>query len=96
MRLIDADAAVVRISKIVKNDWLMYEIKEVIKKIPAADVRERKTGKWIVDDNVRDALVWDYKCSECGYEFKSIDGVPYIGDMKFCPNCGARMVNVNV
>lgn len=94
MRLIDADA-MKTVGAIQMADYNSIEsIRAWIDSQPT--VEERRTGKWTVDDNVRDALVWDYKCSECGYEFESIDGVPYISDMKFCPHCGARMVNVDV
>ena len=66
------------------------EIAEQIKKIPSADVVERKRGKWIKDCNV--AFFW--KCSECGayilwrkeeYLLRNED------EPNYCPNCGSRM-----
>ena len=39
-RYIDADSAIVRMSKIVQNDWLAHELKEAIQNIPTADVAE--------------------------------------------------------
>jgi len=81
----------VRISKIVKNDWLMYEIKEVIKKIPTADVKERKTGKWIDEGFYADFFPHHaFCCSECGNHLIEIEMI-----YKYCPFCGARMVNVD-
>lgn len=52
---------------------------------PAADVIERKHGKWkrrIVDNGFNA----DWKCSECGYKVMSD-----FFDFNFCPNCGADM-----
>lgn len=55
-------------------------IRDIIKSSPAADVVERKRGKW------EDVTMgrWIYaKCSVCGtvHDTKT----------KFCPNCGAQM-----
>lgn len=61
-----------------------------INAIPAADVVEVRTGRWILN-TVRDE--WqqfhsDPECSECGFH-------PYYyhdhSVMKYCPNCGAKM-----
>ena len=45
--------------------------------LPAADVVERKTGKWLKS-------AWSIRCSECGYD------MPF-AVRNFCPNCGAKM-----
>ena len=71
------------------NDTLSgYEkayCKEIIKKIPAADVAPVRHGEWIVcgdGDNV------PWMCSHCGkttaHKYKVMYG-------KYCPNCGAKM-----
>ena len=58
---------------------------------PAADVVERKKGKWIENSYLtRSAFgraVWHktYKCSECGSVFGREDD-------KYCYNCGCLMV----
>lgn len=51
------------------------------------ELKERKTGKWVEG----------YKCSECGYS--ALLRVEHDGEvvwenvmMKYCPNCGVRMV----
>ena len=44
---------------------------------PAADVVERKVGKWLKS-------AWSIRCSECGYD------MPF-AVRNFCPNCGAQM-----
>ena len=48
---------------------------------PAADVVERKKGKWIFDGDC-------YKCNKCGavYSWWADSQVS-----NYCPNCGARM-----
>lgn len=59
--------------------------------------QESKTGHWILTD-IEDYRVWYCNCSECGK-----DPQDYIGGSedwwlirnnlpKFCPNCGAKMV----
>lgn len=52
-------------------------------------IEERKTGKWVRHysrPNVYADLCWH--CSNCGY--KTPDN--WANKWKFCPNCGARMV----
>lgn len=50
---------------------------------------EPKKGKWVYkpdeyDDNT-------YECSQCGEPWTLIDGTPEENNMKFCPNCGAKL-----
>lgn len=33
-----------------------------------------------------------YRCSECGTEFVLIEGTPEENDYRFCPHCGADMM----
>ena len=63
-------------------------------KAPSAD---RPQGEWIYGEY--DVAMCDgYRCDRCGffvpwdYEHKSID---FINDYNFCPNCGARMREIN-
>lgn len=72
----------------------MLKVEDAVNSIPSADVVERKTGKWIERDCGLDI---ECKCSVCGYR----DFIPskydrYWFNRKFCPNCGARMVNKDV
>ena len=46
---------------------------------------EPKRGKWIEETS---GYNWYGKCSVCGKEM-CVDA--YYADMKFCPNCGAKM-----
>ena len=63
-------------------------LKETIDSVPAADVVERKHGKWDKDSDM--AFYW--KCSECGaYLFWRYEEFMVNGNPHFCPNCGADM-----
>ena len=55
----------------------------------------RVTGRWIDAERPKwDGSVYFLRqCSLCGYERCDCN---YELDTKFCPNCGARMVNNNV
>ena len=56
--------------------------KNYLKNLPAADVAERKTGKWIGGELGH--------CSCCGHEGCASD-IWNNGKIMFCPNCGADM-----
>ena len=56
--------------------------------IPAADVAPVRHGQWI--DNGANGYKWAFVCSLCGY----VDGHPFDNRHNFCPNCGARMDEV--
>ena len=82
-----------------------HDIKNLIEHIPSVDVVEQKTGKWEYDPNGMDWGIGAWVCSECGGRNDMIPAVlrgadgheqkvnPYRwAGSKFCPNCGARMV----
>lgn len=76
-RYIDADAAVKRFEELHGS--------ENIETQPTADVQEVKRGHWIYPDDYQIACT----CSCCGW-----NGLLYesdVGDMPYCPNCGAKM-----
>lgn len=59
----------------------------VLADLPSAQP-ERKRGKWIRHDEVRNVYGGTYvECSECGEKYV----VQYIEDEKYCRNCGADM-----
>ena len=63
---------------------ILRSVRDMIEELPSAQP-ERKTGKWILDDEYID-------CSACRHEKWS--RVPYESLVKrfnFCPNCGADM-----
>jgi hypothetical protein len=63
---------------------------EMIKELPAADVRPVVRGKWIPVglDDVDEGM---FKCSECGSEHFFPEILMGIHADNFCPNCGADM-----
>ena len=54
-----------------------------IRSFPAADVVERKTGKWV---KISPAGI--YECNQCGQNVMTSDIETY----KFCHGCGAQMI----
>lgn len=56
---------------------------------PAADVVEVRHGEWIEHDD--DWCGVYYTCSACGCDWTTIDGTPQENNMKYCPECGAKM-----
>ena len=64
------------------------EIRETLDTVPSVTPK-RKTGKWV--NNIHDLPV----CDQCGYMTpydRAIDDYEY---GNYCPNCGARMEEVN-
>ena len=59
--------------------------KAIIESIPAADVVERKHGKW------KTVMYHLYECSECGAAYQDV-GYGF----NYCPNCGAMMEESDV
>lgn len=62
--------------------WGAAKVKGVINSIPAADVVERKKGKWIKPTRVPDSMLEE--CSVCGFDCGAYT-------FNYCPNCGADM-----
>lgn len=91
-RLIDADA-LIRKYKTSSQMAIDGRARQIVEKMPT--VEERKTGRWVYSDS--DAERYDdIRCSVCGKHF-TVDAERWcdIGfitsDLKYCPNCGARM-----
>ena len=60
------------------------EIREAINEVPAADVVDRKHGKWQIVEKHTEYRT--ERCSVCGFAANRT----YIRDIwNFCPNCGA-------
>ena len=63
---------------------------EKMQSIPAADVREVKRGKWIIETS---RTYFEVRCSECGIKsYVQIEDEDTISYANFCPNCGADML----
>lgn len=65
--------------------------RKAIDALPAADVAEVRHGRWIPSDMGGGEPDEAYICSECGEPWTLIDGNPAENNMRYCPNCGARM-----
>lgn len=55
-----------------------------VENAPAADVVERKNGKWIWDDE-------GFHCSECLFHANGNTGEVLSGVYKYCPLCGSEL-----
>lgn len=67
------------------------EIEAMLSDLPAANVAEVRHGRWIPSDMGGGEPDEAYICSECGEPWTLIDGNPAENNMRYCPNCGARM-----
>ena len=87
--LISRQAAIEDIRTMIPKD-ARFDIKWIemwLMQLPSAQP-ERKKGKWIRHDEVRNVYGGTYvECSECGEKYV----VQYIEDEKYCRNCGADM-----
>ena len=65
------------------------------KKAPTIDPESlRPTAHWENEEDFNgDPVVWF--CSACKERFFLYDGTPEENDYKYCPYCGARMVNAD-
>lgn len=65
------------------------QILEGILNAPTADVVEVRHGEWIEKDDGWDGVL--YTCSVCHCDWITIDGTPFENNMRYCPECGAKM-----
>ena len=89
MRLIDADALPKEIS------WDKIEntaFWETINEQPTIDAEPVKHAHWIPDERETGEGSNTYKCSACGEIQMLIEGTPNENGWKYCPHCGAKMV----
>ena len=68
------------------------DILEIVERQPAADVAEVRHGRWIDYSDEYDGGY--YECSVCGEPWVFIDGTPKDNNANYCPNCGAKMDEV--
>lgn len=90
------------------RDEMLLNFEQYIHLQPTADVRENKTGEWIIDDGDSGGgyesgiQAWiDFHCSECGTDFGFEEGQygwswhdeDNTLPYQFCPVCGIKMKN---
>ena len=85
-RYIDADAL---LSRLPEDLPYKASVKRVIMQAPIADVVEVRHGEWIEQDDGWDGVL--YTCSVCRCDWVTIDGTPFENNMRYCPECGAKM-----
>ena len=81
-KYIDAEKVIAALTDTLQYEGMvMDELISVVANIPASDVVERKTGKWIRG-----------KCDQCGAHapFWPMASTYYESD--YCPNCGCSMM----
>ena len=54
-----------------------------------AGYRKQSEGEWIQHED--DWCGNYYTCSACGCDWTTIDGTPWENNMRYCPECGAKM-----
>lgn len=81
-----------RYDRLLENSTI---IADALNKYQAADVAERKKGKWIAGKvkHIKNGELRNMReCSECGACYFVYDAYNCIDEIpKFCPNCGADM-----
>lgn len=75
-----------RLSTHYLNEWSTLGVLAAVDRIPAADVREVKRGKWTTEHlaSTSGGTYAVVRCSECFSQFP-------MWHTNFCPNCGADM-----
>lgn len=95
MRLIDEREVMIAVFNAIEMDEDEYNaIKAKVDEIPTIDPESlRPTAKWEnEDDYYGDSIIWC--CSVCKDRFVLNDGTPEENNYKYCPSCGARMVEL--
>lgn len=77
---ISREAAIVRATKGLADDFDAYNVKVNLEAIPAADVKPVVHAHWYVDDGCA-------YCSNCRNNFKKT----ILKEAKYCPKCGAQI-----
>lgn len=99
MRLIDADVAMQNVLDEIKYKESLYTLtvrritQKAIDAAPTINPESlRPTAKWENgDDYYGDDIIWF--CSACKNDIVLRGGTPEEYSYRYCPNCGARMVN---
>ena len=90
MRLIDADALDLDREVELADDWkTAHEIANCVKYAPTVDAAPVAHGRWIENEGFDGDCY--YTCSVCQCDWTTIDGTPTENNMRYCPECGAKM-----
>lgn len=82
------------------DTMMLYEIQDVIEDLPSVTPKQ-KVGHWIMpvqDDGMSDPIYYQVRCSECGFDLDPQTWhmeLHQYGADKYCPNCGAKMQEVD-
>ena len=68
-------------------DKIKNGLKDIIERQPAVDAEHVRYGKWI---DVRGGYL--FECSECKAQ---VNSKQFKSNLKYCPNCGAKMTGGN-
>ena len=96
-RYIDEDKLLQKLSRMidfcekhkVSGLTALFQVGDAIMDCPTADVVEVRHGEWIEKDDGWDGVM--YTCSACNCDWTTIDGTPFENNMRYCPECGAKM-----
>ena len=81
------------------RDAAPSDLKDEIESLPPVTPAE-KVGHWIppqCDDGMSDPIYYQVRCSECGFDLDPQtfgEELKKYGADRFCPNCGAKMQEV--
>lgn len=65
------------------------DAKNMLEGMKAVDAAPVKHGKWIENEGFDGDCY--YTCSVCHCDWTTIDGTPTENNMRYCPECGAKM-----
>lgn len=68
------------------SDWDGYIA--AIKSVPAVDAVQVVHGRWLI---TTERFTPELVCSACGERVPCISDVNVMAELRYCPNCGAKM-----
>lgn len=100
MRLVDADALMREFAEFVRasnnsdfaDDPTWNDAVSLLDSAPTIAAEPVKHGRW--EETEYSDYDDSYRCSACGEVWEFIEGAPKDNGANYCPNCGARMDEV--
>ena len=72
------------------RDEMLLNFAQYVNLMATEEVQEVQHGTW--EKPTKMFPYWDWKCSVCGCEeYRQQDSNGHYREMKFCPECGAKM-----